>query len=310
MLALAAAGLIAGVSLAKAPLEVATPEAAIVYMQNDVEVAPPGAGYRDPRSSDVLTSGWKIRTGEKSAADLLLWDESLIRLHDKTEVIIVDLTETEQGNFVRKLQLTTGRVWADVQKRDGANTFEVKGPQAVAAVKGTSFVVETLEDAEVGDAGTEVQVWDGLVECSSLDGVREQVGVDSEFIASKKRKAWVQKFDRAATEREDGWVQRNIKSRQQLRAYLQSLPKGPRGTINPRTLDPRAKQWLKTHFNQLPPSYQRKLKQKLRPPGWKPRGEPGTRPGLKPPGGATPRPGLKPTPRPLPPRRSSPAPRR
>ncbi len=232
--------------------DVATPAAGVVAMSGQVLVTPPGGQQRRCNPEELLVSGWKLETKANSSADLLLWDKSSIRITQNTKITIVDLTETENGNFIRRLEVSVGRVWVDAQKGGAQDTFEVKGPQAVAAVKGTSFLV----DAEAPSEGTGIQVFEGAVLCSA-DGVEDKVEPGSEFLAPVGAKPIVASFNQDEFLRDDDWAGRNWKLRQAFGKYMATRPKT---TLNLHKIDPAVKAWMIGEIKRHPVSFRRKAR--------------------------------------------------
>jgi hypothetical protein len=234
--------------------DIATPAAGVVAMSGQVLVTPPGGQQRRCNPEEVLVSGWKLETRANSSADLLLWDKSSIRITQNTKITIVDLSETENGNFIRRLEVSVGRVWVDAQKGGPQDTFEVKGPQAVAAVKGTSFLV----DAEAPVEGTGIQVFEGAVVCSA-DGVTDTVAPGVEFLAPAGEKPVVASFNQDEFFRDDDWASRNWKLRQAFGKYMATRPKAPK-TLNLRHMDPAMKAWMVQEIKRHPVSFRRKVR--------------------------------------------------
>ncbi len=237
------------IALSAKDLELATPAAGVVAMQGSVTVTEPAGAARACRPEEVLKAGWKLETGSQSGADLLLWDKSTIRVSQNTTITLVDLTQTEEGNFIRKIQVASGRVWVDAAKSPGGgDTFQVQGPQAVAAVKGTAFVVDADEPTE----GTDIQVFEGAVLCTADTGESDTVGPDSEFLAPAGGAARVEHFQRQNLLAGDAWLARNWQSRQQIIAFFRSHPKWRARTINVLKMDPEVRAWLVKHYQQHP----------------------------------------------------------
>lgn len=242
-------------SLTAKNLELATPAAGVLAAQGVVLVTPPGGSPHPCGPEEILKKGWKLETRQRSSADLLLWDKSTIRVSQNTTITLIDLTETEQGNFLRKIEVATGRIWVDAQKSaSGKDTFEVRGPQAVAAVKGTAFVV----DAQDPD-GTDIQVFEGSVQCTAADGVTDLVTADYEFMAPAKGKAWRERFQRSKLMAEDDWLQRNWQSRLEMMQFFKSHPQA---TVNLARMDPKMRLWLAQHFKRHPNLFRSGLKKK------------------------------------------------
>ncbi|MBI3929303.1 MAG: FecR domain-containing protein [Armatimonadetes bacterium] len=261
------------------PMELAGSTAAIAYVENSVQIKGSG-GWTRADVGDVLAPGSRIKTGKGSTAALVLSDETMIKLAENTEFVLVDLRESENGNFVRKFQLTLGRVWADVTpSKSSGSTFEIQGPDAVAAVRGTAFEVDAT------DTGTEINVFEGKVESTdAFDGASTMLAADLEtnsFQALRGRKGKPRRFDVA---RADAWQQWNMKNRKQMQEIFRKAKMGK--------LTPEKVRQMKAYFRQLPPPAQQRLRQSIqgkRPPNGtaplrnRPRPE-GHRP---PPGGVT-----------------------
>jgi hypothetical protein len=96
---------------------------------------------------EQVPEGSRISTGADGLAQLRLASGSLVRLGPGTAV---SLRQLEQGqprsNRQEGVKLLAGRVWLSVTKLFGQGSkFEVETPNAVAGVRGTSFVVESTD---------------------------------------------------------------------------------------------------------------------------------------------------------------------
>lgn len=247
---LAAAVLVAGAAFlpvwAGAPLEVASPLVGIVYLDGKVEVRTGEGSWRAAAVGDVLREGDGLRTGEASSAVLVLWDKTAMKIAPETRIAVVDLAEN--GGLVRRFRLEVGRVWADVQKSlGGSSTFEVEGPQAVAAVKGTSF--EMVAD---GDE-TEIYVWEGIVEGRS----GSKVWTMKAFERCRARRDLVRQLAFQAAQA-DAWQRWNLESRPRLARLLKSLPR----RIDLR--NPRYRRACHEVIRKLPPSYRKAARERHR----------------------------------------------
>ena len=153
-----------GLAKQQGALPVATEQAGVASADNTVEKESGNSGQWAPAAvGDLLAPGDHLRTGASSGASLLLSDRTVMRLSENTEIVIVDLRTDKNDNFIHRFKLAAGKIWSDVTPGTPAHptTYEVVGPNAVAAVKGTSFEVE----ASGPDTPTNVRVWDGTVAC-------------------------------------------------------------------------------------------------------------------------------------------------
>lgn len=227
-------------------LEAATSLAGVAATDNLVEKKIGSAHWGPCEVGDLLKPGDRIRTGASSSASLLLADKTMMRLAQNTEILIVDLAEKD-GGFWRSFQLNSGRVWSDVTP--GSGHFEVKGPNAVAAVKGTAFEV----DADGEEDGTDVRVWEGQVECRSLsdaDGPL-QINANEEFRAYRRKKAFRTLINPVNA---DPWQKWNLETRKRWRAFTAKHPQRLR--LSREIL----RQYRQQH-HQPSPAVQRKVRQ-------------------------------------------------
>jgi len=119
-----------------------------------------------PEAGWTLNDGDKIRTGFPGSAVITLSDGSILNLKESTTLEISHVAPNAPGQ-VSVISILTGKIKAAVAKRNANAGFEVRSPTAVAAVKGTVFIVEM--------AGKEmnVAVLEGLVALLDLKRERE-----------------------------------------------------------------------------------------------------------------------------------------
>lgn len=123
-----------------------------------------------------LSSGSFIRTGEDSYARIFLADNSLISLDQDTEIQVV----IDKGSSVAIDQLL-GNTWHRVQTVLNGNEYKVNTMNTIAAVRGTIFGVNVLNDET-----SEVFVIDSLVDVSAHENgsVIDTVGVQPGELAN------------------------------------------------------------------------------------------------------------------------------
>lgn len=118
-----------------------------------------------------LEEGDVIITKQGGRAEILLDSEdSMINVMENTQLVITKLenTKTEQKTF---LELISGGLVNIINKAvDVKKVFEVKTPNAVAAVKGTQFGVEAL------DRESTVGVFEGEVLVNGVDAGGKDLG--------------------------------------------------------------------------------------------------------------------------------------
>lgn len=234
-----------GVRVAAKELQAATSQAGVAATDNQVQKSlGKSQTWQNCQVGDILQAGDRIKTGKNSSASLLLADQSVMRIGSGTELEIVDLTEQENGCLMRRFQLRVGRVFADVTP--GAPTgsvYEVKGPNAVAAVHGTAFELDTANPG-----GTDVKVWDGSVDCrgTAPDAKSELVAANS--TENQFRADTAGKYERLhfSQEHADAWQTENWKTRQAWRRMTPGMSR--RLTFTKSTFQ----QFQRAHFQMTP----------------------------------------------------------
>lgn len=146
------------------------PKFAIVYFAKG-DVKTENSGALSPVSSgDRLDSGMTLITGKDGNVDILLPNESIVRIKPNSKLKInVELWEPSLNKT--KLQMFGGRIFVQVnQKLAKGEEFKIHTTTQVAGVRGTSFAVTDEQTS------TQVAVIEGSVAVTAGD--QEQV-VDS-----------------------------------------------------------------------------------------------------------------------------------
>lgn len=110
------------------------------------------------KDTSVLT-GDRVRTFQKSRAELELLDLDIIRMAPETVVDIVKLYE-ETKSKIKETQISVekGDIWANINKKKENSKFNISAPVAVAAITGT-----VLRIGVDTDSTTELKVYNGEV---------------------------------------------------------------------------------------------------------------------------------------------------
>lgn len=159
-------------------------------LSREVEVRP--EAYKDnwnPAMMDTqLCVGDHVRTSEDSSAIIGFSDLSSFRLGPESE-IVVTLPPARDS----KLKLLLGNIWVNVKKMANNGTMEVDMSQAVAGIKGTTFVL-----AETGTTST-LKVIEGTVAfTANATGQTVEVSTGQTAQANKTGLSPVSSFDVAA----------------------------------------------------------------------------------------------------------------
>lgn len=134
-------------------------------LNGEIKVYLPGSDtWRLAKWDQELPVGTRIVTGENGTAMLSFADMSNWVMPPETEIIISAPPEKDSG-----VELVRGRIWANVKKMLKDGSMDIKMNQAVASIKGTTFVLKT------GDKSDEIKVIEGLVSFGLKDGEKIDV---------------------------------------------------------------------------------------------------------------------------------------
>jgi len=145
-----------------------------------------GENWENAEIDMPVFPGDKIKTEERSEAELILDDGSMLRLEQKTQIEIVSATVEERNgeegkkNFSVKLGL--GKLLSNFKKlMNNQSHYNVITSTAVAGVKGTEFSVECAEDK------TEVVVFEGEVNVINPEGASVDLAQEQQTTVEKGR---------------------------------------------------------------------------------------------------------------------------
>ena len=151
----------------------AAPEVGVVTtLQGEATVARLASTSPLPlKFRDSIFEKDRINTGEKSIVKVLMGGRAIVTVR---ELSVLTITE-EVGRTVVNLESGKIAVGVAKQRMKPGETLEVHTPNAVAAVRGTVFVVEvTRQGAEVGGgnlpAATQVTTVQGTVQVGAIGG--------------------------------------------------------------------------------------------------------------------------------------------
>ena len=97
--------------------------------------------YKELDKTEItLTSGSFVKTDKDSYAKIFLEDNSLISLDQSTEIQL-DLKESSTN-----INQLVGRTWNRVRTVSKGGEYEVKTPNAIAAVRGTIFGIDAINN--------------------------------------------------------------------------------------------------------------------------------------------------------------------
>lgn len=137
----------------KIPLEVR-----IKSIKGDVEVKLQGDPWQTAASGMVLKEGAQLSTGFDAEAELILADNSIVKVSQLTQMKIDEFFR-EKAKVKTGIDLKIGKISAKVQRvGEELSDFNVVTPTSVVSVRGTKT------DVRETDKGTDVQTWEHMVD--------------------------------------------------------------------------------------------------------------------------------------------------
>ncbi|MBI5215579.1 MAG: FecR domain-containing protein [Ignavibacteriae bacterium] len=150
------------------------------------------------KKGELMYSGDKVRTGDRSIAIVKFTDNSILRVREKSELQI--LGEQKEGALEKNVHLTRGEFSFDIQKQENEK-FIFTSPTSVAAIRGTRGTMVRL------DSGDVVVVLEGLVNLlNSISNTGVDVGPGQTGISYTDGRVFV----RDATSNETDDARRSI----------------------------------------------------------------------------------------------------
>lgn len=135
-------------------------KAVVTLVKGQATLFRPGAQETPLQANMFLSVGDRISTGTDASVELIIDNQSVLRLRDKTTLSLVSIQDSTPAQKVgTSVFLETGRVWSKIRKWAGPLVgFQVKMPNAIAGVHGTTFVCKVATDST-----SMVEVLEGVV---------------------------------------------------------------------------------------------------------------------------------------------------
>jgi hypothetical protein len=108
------------------------------------------------KRGEALSSGERIKTGEKSIAVIKFKDNSMLRVREVTEVLLNGVIDGK--TFFKSTTLQKGVIGFNIKKQQKGEEFRFSSPTSVASIRGTSGQFGS------GDSSDKLIVLDGLVQ--------------------------------------------------------------------------------------------------------------------------------------------------
>ena len=142
--------------------EVGAGQGKVTFLQGKCEVWSKGeTAWRLLKVGSLLSRDDEVRTRDKARIEIQLPDRSILRFDQRTTFKMKTVFfDAQDGSRDIKVEMTTGKTWANVRKVFGSKkTFELASANAVAGVR------DTVWRMDVGsDRSTLIRVYEGSVE--------------------------------------------------------------------------------------------------------------------------------------------------
>lgn len=121
--------------------------AEVVFVQGSVQtMSPQDSGWRKVETGMQLATGDVVRTARNSLVDIALDTDkrNTIRVEQKTQVVL----NSAAPGIIDRLDLSKGRVYANLEDIKSGMSFEINTPSAIAGVRGSSLSVYVEKDTD------------------------------------------------------------------------------------------------------------------------------------------------------------------
>jgi len=135
-------------------IQMASRKAVVTMVIGSGEIRRASGAVEKLQANRFLSTGDVILTGADGMAEIIIDNQSVLRLASSTEVKLTAIQEaqkasqTENRALMTRLSLVRGKTWAKVQKwAGGIVNYQIQLPNAIAGVHGTVFETEAKADS-------------------------------------------------------------------------------------------------------------------------------------------------------------------
>jgi hypothetical protein len=102
--------------------------------------------WQKAQKGEPLTSGDRVKTGERSIAIIKFLDNSLVRVRELSELAVSGKKDGEA--FLKSVDLQNGVVGFSIQKQRPQEEFRFSSPTSVASIRGTGGLFATSDSSD------------------------------------------------------------------------------------------------------------------------------------------------------------------
>lgn len=155
------------------PTSISNYNAAIVLkVIQDVKHKKQIGNWINTKPATQLETNDQLRTGDKSVAVIRFVDGSSLRVREYTLVTI--FADKKERGLIKNTKIDVGKMRFDIEKQQDEDEFIITTPTAVATIRGTSGMVNVLEDGR-----TILTVESGVVDVRALFGAQQSGSVQA-----------------------------------------------------------------------------------------------------------------------------------
>ncbi len=146
--------------------------AIVLKVIQDVKHKKQIGNWTTTKPATQLETSDQLRTGDKSVAVIRFVDGSSLRVRENTLVTI--FADKKERGLIKNTKIDVGKMRFDIEKQQDEDEFIITTPTAVATIRGTSGMVNVLEDGQ-----TILTVESGVVDVRALLGAQQSGSVEA-----------------------------------------------------------------------------------------------------------------------------------
>jgi hypothetical protein len=105
-----------------------------------------GRDWANARRGDLLSSGDRIKTGDRALAIIKFKDNSLVRVRERSELVVTGATAG--SSFSKSVDVENGVVGFTISKQKADEEFRFTSPTSVASIRGTGGLFASADTTD------------------------------------------------------------------------------------------------------------------------------------------------------------------
>src|SRR3954470_667170 len=168
----------------------ATVAATLAVLNTNITSQRGGSGdFNAALDGDLLASGDVVKSSSDGRAVLTFFDGSTLTVVTGSQVKVTTLNRLENGGIHLAIEQTLRRTWASVAKlKTPDSKFEIKTPTSTAAVRGTAFETNVVQQPD-GSTQVTYKTDDGTVAVTANAGGTTNVTANTQVTIATNQQA-------------------------------------------------------------------------------------------------------------------------